>query len=86
MRKHQAFRPVPSASFFSTSLYGTGGTLQRSQYTNNRLIGRSVWNSHWKLVIPGHTLLNDPDEGLERLIQTVRDIRLNFVTYSYSGN
>jgi hypothetical protein len=86
VRKHQAFRPVPSASFFSTSLYGIGGTLQRTQYTNNRLIGRSVWNSRWKLVIPGHTLLNDPDEGLERLIQTVRDIKLQFVTYSYSGN
>jgi hypothetical protein len=85
-RKHQAFRPVPSASFFSTSLYGNGGTLLRSQYTNNRLIGRSAWNSRWKLVIPGHTLLHDPDEGLERLIKTVRDVKLHFVTYSYSGN
>jgi hypothetical protein len=86
VRKHQAFRPVPSASCFSTSLYGSSGTLLRSQYTNNRLIGRSAWNSRWKLVIPGHTLLNDPDEGLERLIQTVYDIKLHFVTYSYSGN
>ncbi len=86
VRKHQAFRPVPSASYFSTSLYGQGGTLLRSQYTNNRLIGRSAWNSRWKLVIPGHTMLNDPDEGLERFIKTVRDIKLHFVTYSYSGN
>jgi hypothetical protein len=86
VRMHQAFRPVPSASFFSTSLYGPGGTLQRSQYTNNRLIGRSAWNSRWKLVIPGHALLNEPDEGLDRFIKTVRDIKLQFVTYSYSGN
>ena len=85
-RQHQAFRPVPSATFFSTDLYGDGGTLHRTQYTNNRLIGRSAWNTRWKLVIPGHMLLNDPDEGLERLIQTVRDIKLHFVTYSYSGN
>jgi hypothetical protein len=85
-RKQQAFRPVPSASFFSTSLYGNSGSLLRSQYTNNRLIGRSVWNNRWKLVIPGQTLLNDPDEGLERFIKTVRDIKLHFVTYSYSGN
>ncbi len=85
-RKHQSFRPVPSSSYFSTSLYGSGGTLQRSQYTNNRLIGRSAWNSRWKLVIPGHTLLKDPDEGLERLIKTLRDVKLHFVTYSYSGN
>jgi hypothetical protein len=86
VRKHQAFRPVPSASCFSTSLYGVGGTLQRSQYTNNRLIGRSVWNSRWKLVIPGHTMLNDPDVALDRFIQTVQDIKLHFVTYSYSGD
>jgi len=86
VRKHQSFRPVPSASYFNTSLYGAAGSLQRSQYTNNRLVGRSVWNSKWKLVIPGHTLLNDPDEGLDRFINTVTDIKLHFVTYSYSGN
>ncbi len=85
-RQHQAFRPVPSGSLFATSLYTGLGTLQRSQYTNNRLIGRSAWNSRWKLVIPGHALLRDPDEGLDRLIRTVRDIKLHFVTYSYSGN
>jgi hypothetical protein len=77
---------VPSPTFFSTSLYGEGGTLLRTQYTNNRLVGRSVWNTQWKLVIPGHTLLNDPNEGLDRFIRTVSDIKLHFVTYSYSGN
>ncbi len=86
IRKHQAFRPVSSAAFFSRDLYGNSGTLQRSQYTNNRLVGRSVWNSQWKLVIPGRTLLNDPNEGLDRFLQTVTDIKLHFVTYSYSGN
>lgn len=86
VRKHQAFRPVSSASYFASSIYtGTGG-LQRSQYTNNRLIGRSVWNSKWKLVIPGSTLLNDPNDGLDRFMKSVKDIKLNFVTYSYSGN
>lgn len=55
-------------------------------YTNTRLIGRSVWNSKWKLVIPGRSLLNDPDEGLDRFIQTVNDIKIHFQTYSYSGN
>ena len=85
-RKHQAFRPVSSASLFSNSIYTGSGGLQRSQYTNSRLIGRSVWNSKWKLVIPGHTLLDRPDEGLDRFIQTVKDVKLNFVTYSYSGN
>lgn len=86
LRKHQSFRPVPDDSYFSPSLYGPTGTLLRSQYTNNRLVARSVWNNRWKLVIPGHVLLDDPDEGLNRFIRTVRDIKIHFVTYSYSGN
>ena len=86
VRKHQAFRPVSTTSVFSPSLYGVAGTLQRSPFTNNRLVGRSAWNSQWKLVIPGKTLLNNPNEGLDRFIQTVTDIQLHFVTYSYSGN
>ena len=85
-RKHQAFRPVSSLDAFSTSIYGATGSLQPSQYTNQRLIGRSVWNSKWKLVIPGHTLLNDSHEGLQRFINSVTDIHLYFVTYSYAGN
>ncbi len=86
IRKHQAFRPVSATVCFSPSLYTGANTLRRSQYTNNRLVGRSVWNSQWKLVIPGKTLLNNPDEGLDRFIQTVTDVKLHFVTYSYSGN
>lgn len=86
LRKHPAFRPVPSWTYFSTSLFGDSGSLLRTQYTSNRLIGRSVWNTKWKLVIPGYTLLNDPKEGLDRFIKTVNDIKLHFVTYSYSGN
>lgn len=87
IRKHQAFRPVSSASVFgSLVVYWTGGELARSQYTNTRLLGRSVWNSRWKLVIPGHTLLSDPNEGLDRLISTVRDVKIYFQSYSYSGN
>ncbi len=86
VRKHQAFRPVSSAGVFDYDIYGASGNLQLSQFTNNRLIGRSVWNSEWKLVIPGDSLLADPNEGLRRFIATVHDIKLHFVTYSYSGN
>lgn len=85
IRKHQSFRPVDAVSYFSGNAY-LGTSLQFSQYTNRRLIGRSVWNSQWKLVIPADSLLADPREGLIRLIQTVTDIKLNFTTYSYSGN
>jgi len=86
IRGHQAFRAVGSSAVFSQDLFGAGGRLIPSQFTNRRLIGRSAWNSRWKLVIPGSTLLNDPDEGLDRFLRTVRDVRVHFVTYSYSGN
>ena len=36
--------------------------------------------------IPGHYLLADPEEGLDRLIETLTDIKLHLETYSYSGN
>ena len=85
IRKHQAFRPVSSRTLFDPAIYAGAG-LKRSPYTNNRLVGRSVWNSKWKLIIPGDTLLNNPNEGIERLLRTLNDIKLHFVTYSYSGN
>jgi hypothetical protein len=85
VRKHQAFRPVDSTERFAADPYfGTG--LQFSQFSNRRLVGRSVWNSQWKLVIPADSLLADPKEGMARLIQTLTDIKLHFTTYSYSGN
>lgn len=82
IRKHQAFRPVDDASVYE----GSNGRLFPSTYTNTRLVGRSVWNTRWKLIIPGHTLMADPEEGLDRLIETVTDIKLHLETYSYSGN
>ncbi len=86
LRKHQAFRPVSNVDIFDREVYGNSGELKSSQFTNRRLIGRSVWNSKWKLIIPGRTLLDDPKDGLDRFIKTVKDIKLHFVTYSYSGN
>ena len=82
VRKHQAFRPVSTEAVFA----GDNGRLFPSMFTNNRLIGRSVWNTRWKIIIPGQTLLNDADEGLNRFIDTVEDIKLHLETYSYSGN
>jgi hypothetical protein len=85
VRQHQAFRPVPTTELFNFNIYG-GGSLQASEFTNRRLIGRSIWNSQWKLVIPGKTLLNDPDQGLARFIASIKDVHLFFITYSYAGN
>ena len=54
--------------------------------TDNRLIGRSVWNTDWMLIIPGGTFLSDSSAGLETFIQNVTDIKLFLQTYSYPGN
>ncbi len=84
IRKHHAFRPVSDPAKFDLVFYSD--SLPRNEFINNRLVGRSVWNSQWKLIIPGRTLLHDPKEGLERFIRTVTDVKLNFTTYSYAGN
>lgn len=55
-------------------------------FNSTRLIGRSVWNDQWILIVPGRALHADPAEGLRRFIQSVTDLRLNFETYGYSGN
>jgi hypothetical protein len=66
--------------------------------TDTRLIGRSVWNNRWLLIIPGGTFLNDANEGLDTFINGervpatgtrdgngVKDIKLIFTTYAYPG-
>jgi len=65
---------------------------------DSRLVGRSVWNRRWMVIIPGGTFLADPNEGLETFIngqtvpgsaerdgQGVDDILIFFKTYAYSG-
>lgn len=68
--------------------------------TDSRLVGRSVWNGKWLMIIPGGTLLNDPNTGLDTFIHGalvpggngerdgngVKDIQLFFSTYAYTGN
>ena len=62
------------------------------------LVGRSVWNTQWLLIIPGIGLWNqDATEGVNRFIDGpingaqrtgvgVSDVKLYFNTYQYSGN
>jgi hypothetical protein len=78
LRKHQAFRPVNDPAFFYSSI--------PTEFTNTRLIGRSVWNTSWKIVIPAYTLLSDEQDGLNRFVASVSDIQLFLRTYSNSGN
>ena len=79
--------------------HDTGTVDSSSMQTDSRLYGRSVWNTRWLLVVPGESLLNPAEEGIQTLIQGklipgstqrdgkgISDIKLTFETYSYSGN
>jgi hypothetical protein len=79
IRKHQAFRMLADPAVYED------GSLP-TNYTNARLIGRSVWNSQWKIVIPANTLLKDEQAGMNNFAATVKDIKLFIRTYSNSGN
>jgi subtilisin-like proprotein convertase family protein len=73
--------------FSSFRAYADSGTFTPDQATvDSRLIGRSVWNTRWLLIIPGGTFLNDPNQGLQTFINSVSDIKIFFQTYAYSGN
>lgn len=73
--------------FSSFRAYHDKGWFDENEATQDtRLIGRSVWNTRWLLIIPGGTFLYDPSRGLDTFIATVGDIKIFFQTYSYSGN
>ncbi len=78
LRKHQAFRPVSDPAYFFTTM--------PVEFTSARLVGRSVWNGGWKIVIPAYTLFANEAEGLNRFAASVKDIELFLRTYSHSGN
>ncbi|HRI12539.1 MAG TPA: LamG domain-containing protein [Verrucomicrobiota bacterium] len=81
----------------SIRAYHDSGNFDPAETINNsRLVGRSVWNTRWLLIVPGSTLLSDPVEGLQRFIygafdganrdhNGVKDIKIFFQTYSISG-
>lgn len=52
------------------------------------LVGRSVWNTRWVLVIPGSSLSNidPPDVAIEQFIQGVSDIVLDLQAVGYNLN
>lgn len=77
-RKHQPFRAVDDQAYFYSSM--------PAEFTNSRLIGRSVWNTQWKIIIPAYSLLNDEQSGIDRFVKSVSDIKLFLRTYSHSGN
>jgi len=71
------------------------GVIDQVHYDGG-LIGRSVWNTRWLLIIPAVSLLGEREEGLARFIDGmpygdnrdgngVTDIKVYFDTYAYSG-
>ena len=79
-RKHEAFRAIEDPTPFVGRIPW--------EYTSARLVGRSVWNSRWKIVIPASSLGREElaDENLKRFTRSVDDIQLFLRTYSHSGN
>jgi hypothetical protein len=88
IRQFARFRAYHDSGFFDPA----------QTITDTRLIGRSVWNTRWLLIIPGGTLHNDRNEGIQRFIHGglrtngtrdgngVLDIKIFFQTYAYAGN
>jgi hypothetical protein len=89
IRGHAAFEAWHDSQIFP---------ITEPQFKATRLIGRSVWNDKWLLVIPGVSLFpSDRNEGLNRFIHGgtdsfgrrdgngVTDIRIRMEAYSYTG-
>jgi len=87
--------------FSSFRAFHDSGTFNEFETASDtRLVGRSVWNTEWMMIIPGGSLLFDADEGLDRFINGqlinsygterdgngISDIRMFFQTYGFSGN
>ena len=93
--------PLSAIRQFSRFL-AYGDSFSEDQVVGDtRLIGRSIWNTRWLLIIPGGTFLNNAGTGLDTFISGqpvkgsttgardgngVSDIKLLFQTYSYSGD
>ena len=83
IRRFSSFRAFPDSALGNLS---ETEIIAAQSTTDTRLIGRSVWNTQWLLIVPGGTLLADPDAGLDAFVDNVTDIKLFFQTYAYSGN
>jgi hypothetical protein len=63
-----------------------GGLLEdQVPARDSRLVGRSVWNSDWLLVIPGEDLSANPTDGINSFIDANQNIYIIFETYAISG-
>lgn len=80
------------------AFHDSGSFNAAETISDSRLVGRSVWNTRWLLIIPAGTLHTDRNEGIQRFIHGalrpdgtrdgngISDIKVFFQTYAYSGN
>jgi hypothetical protein len=80
------------------AFHDSGNFNPAETISDSRLIGRSVWNTRWLLIIPAGSLHTDRNEGIQRFINGalrsdgtrdgngISDIKVFFQTYAYSGN
>jgi hypothetical protein len=67
---------------------GAAASFDENDLTyDTRLVGRSVWNTKWLLIVPGAMIARDGsrDAGITEFINSVDDIRLVLQTYSHGG-
>ena len=55
-------------------------------FKSTRLVGRSVWNDKWILVIPASSLNQNREKSLEKFVNGISDIKLGIKAYSRHGN
>ncbi|VGO20811.1 LamG domain-containing protein [Pontiella sulfatireligans] len=81
----------------SMRVYTDQDSADLDMISNTRLVGRSVWNTRWLLIIPAGSLHADREYALDALIHgtkksgstsqiPITDIKIGFETYSTSGN
>ena len=57
-----------------------------SDFKSTRLVGRSVWNDRWILVIPASSLNKNRAKALETFVNGIDDIKIGIKAYSRQGN
>ncbi len=57
-----------------------------ADFKSTRLVGRSVWNDRWLIVIPASAIDADREKAMKLIEAGVKDIRLGVKAYSRQGN
>ncbi|MFT5105054.1 MAG: hypothetical protein ACI9UA_000672 [Pseudoalteromonas tetraodonis] len=86
------------SSFLAHGYTNSNGIDESSMTWDSRLVGRSVWNEEWLLIIPGASLGADTTEALKTFVEgplldggvrdprsAISDIKIFLRTYGYSG-